>query len=49
MDRAVNDTGTDQSNNQSAVPIRNVASTGYILQVGGVNLVCCITNSACNY
>jgi len=24
MDRAVNDTGTDQSNNRSAVPIRNV-------------------------
>jgi hypothetical protein len=36
MDRAVNDTGTDQSNNRSEVSITNVASTGYVLHVGGV-------------
>jgi len=49
MDRAVNDTGTDESNNRSAGQIRNVVSTGYVLHVGGVNLVCCVTNNACNY
>jgi len=36
MDRAVNNSGTDQSN-RSAGPIRNVSSTGYV-HVGGVNL-----------
>jgi len=47
MDRAVNKSDTDQSNNRLEGSIRNVASTGYV-HVGGVHLLCCITNSACN-